>query len=195
LHKYSKKLEIVSAVGDTVGTTVLKILNSKFDKEKSLNKPLIVIGIVLFVVVSISILVGLESEVFIDVDICKEEPICYSASVTKIIDGDTIDVRHLSTGESLRIRLSLIDTQERGDELFEAAKDFTANLCPVNSRIIFDQDDGQTELTYGRVIGLVFCSGNLLNEELLETNLAVIDSRFCDESEYRNDEWAQRYGC
>jgi len=29
----------------------------------------------------------------------------------------------------------------------------------------------------------------------LETNLAVIDSRFCDESEYRNDEWAQRYGC
>ncbi len=160
-----------------------------------MNNSLIVIGIVLFVVVFLSILVGLESEVFYDVDICKEEPVCYSAKVTKIIDGDTIDVRHLSTGEAFRIRLSLIDTQERGDELFEAAKDFTANLCPVNSRIIFDQDDGQTQFTYGRVIGLVFCSGNLLNEELLETHLAVIDSRFCDESEYGNDEWAQRYGC
>jgi len=150
---------------------------------------------VLFVVLSLSILVGSETEFFDDLDICKEEPVCYSARVTKIIDGDTIDVRHLSTGEAVRIRLSLVDTQEIGEELYEAAKDFTANLCPVNSRIIFDQDDGQTELTYGRIIGLVFCSGNLLNEELLETNLAVIDSRFCDQSEYGNDEWARNYGC
>ncbi len=158
-------------------------------------KSIILIGIILIVVVSIVIQFGLESEVFEDLDICKEEPVCYSARVTEIIDGDTIDVRHLSTGEAIRIRLSLTDTQEIGEELYEAAKDFTANLCPINSRIIFDQDDGQTELTYGRIIGLVFCSGNLLNEELLETNLAVIDSRFCDKSEYGNDEWAKNYGC
>jgi len=152
------------------------------------------IGIII-VLVSIVILFGLESEVFVDLDICKDEPFCYSARVTKIIDGDTIDVKHLSTGEPIRIRLALTNTQERGEELYEAAKDFTANLCPINSRIIFDQDDGQTGGSYDRVIGLVFCGGLLLNEELLETNLAVIDSRFCDESEYRNDEWAQKYGC
>jgi len=150
---------------------------------------------VLFVVVSLSVLYGTETEVFDDLDICKEEPVCYSARVTNIVDGDTIDVRHLSTGEALRIRLSLTDTQEKGDELYQAAKDFTTALCPVNSRVIFDQDDDQTQLTYGRIIGLVYCGGLLLNEELLETNLAVIDSTFCDESEYRNDEWAQNYGC
>jgi len=149
----------------------------------------------IIVLVSIVIQFGLESEVFDDLDICKDEPFCYSARVTKIIDGDTIDVKHLSTGEPIRIRLSLTNTQERGEELYEAGKDFTTNLCPVNSRIIFDQDDGQTGGSYGRVIGLVFCGGLLLNEELLETNLAVIDFRFCDESEYRNDEWAQKYGC
>ncbi len=149
----------------------------------------------IIVLVSIVIQLGLESEFFDDLDICKDEPFCYSARVTKIIDGDTIDVKHLSTGEPIRIRLSLTNTQERGEELYEAGKDFTTNLCPVNSRIIFDQDDGQTGGSYGRVIGLVFCGGLLLNEELLETNLAVIDFRFCDESEYRNDEWAQKYEC
>ncbi len=158
-------------------------------------KFIIVIGIVLIVVVSIVIQFGLESEVFDDLDICKNEPVCYSARVTKIIDGDTIDVKHLSTGEPIRIRLSLTNTQERGEELYEAGKDFTANLCPKNSRIIFDQDDGQTGGSYGRVIGLVFCGGSLLNEELLETYLAVIDSRFCNESEYEQEDWAKKYGC
>ena len=152
------------------------------------------IGIII-VLVSIVIQFGLESKVFEDLDICKDEPFCYSARVTKIIDGDTMDVKHLSTGEPIRIRLSLTNTQERGEELYEAGKDFTANLCPVNSRIIFDQDDGQTGGSFGRVIGLICCDGLLLNEELLEANLAVIDSRFCGESEYRNDEWAQKYGC
>jgi len=158
-------------------------------------KTIIIIGITLIVVISIVIQFGLESEVFVDLDICKGEPDCFSARVTKIIDGDTIDVKHLSTGESIRIRLSLINTQERGEELYDAGKDFTANLCPINSRIIFDQDDGQTGGSYGRVIGLVFCSGSLLNEELLKLDLAVIDSSFCDVSEYKNDEWVQKFGC
>jgi len=158
-------------------------------------KSIIIIGIVLIVLVSIVILFGLESKVFDDLDICKEEPVCFSARVTKIIDGDTIDVKHLTTGESIRIRLSLTNTQERGEQLYDAGTDFTANLCPVNSRIIFDQDDGQTGGSYGRVIGLVFCGGSLLNEELLETHLAVIDSRFCDESEYGQEDWAVKYGC
>jgi len=30
---------------------------------------------------------------------------------------------------------------------------------------------------------------------LLETHLAVIDSRFCDESEYGQEDWAVKYGC
>jgi len=160
-----------------------------------MNKLIIIIGIILIVIVSVAIQFGLESEVFDDLDICKDEPVCFSAKVTKIIDGDTIDVKHLTTGEPIRIRLSLIDTQERGEELYEAGKDFTANLCPLNSIIIFDQDDGQPGGSYDRMIGLVFCGGKLLNEELLETHLAVIDSSFCDISEYSNDEWAQRFGC
>ena len=160
-----------------------------------MNKLIIIIGIIMIVIIFVTIQFGLESEVFDDIDICKDEPVCFSAKVTEIIDGDTIHVKHLTTGKSIRIRLSLVDTQERGEELYDAGKDFTANLCPVNSIIIFDQDDGQPRGSYERVIGLVFCGGNLLNEELLETHLAVIDSRFCNISEYNNDEWAQRFGC
>lgn len=35
----------------------------------------------------------------------------------------------------------------------------------------------------------------VLNQVLLEEGLAVIDTRFCSESEFATEEWATRYGC
>ena len=105
---------------------------------------------------------------------CKGAAMCITGDVTKIIDGDTIHVL------GKKIRLALVDTPEINQPGFVEATDFTRRLCPVGSSVLVDQDDGQTGGSFGRVIGLVFCGGLLLNEELLESNLAVIDSRFCD---------------
>jgi len=80
-----------------------------------------IIGIgsgIIIVIIAIVIQSGLESKVFEDVDICKDEPDCYSARVTKIIDGDTIDVEHLSTGESIRIRLIVIRHKKQVQSLY-----------------------------------------------------------------------------
>ncbi len=156
---------------------------------------LLVIGIAIIVTVSlVSYQLQEEPEILQDLDLCKSEPVCYTARVTRIIDGDTIDVAHLTTGEPIRIRLALVDTPEIGEELYDAARDFTGTMCPAGSRIIFDQDDGQLEGSYGRVIGAVYCNGILLNEALLDTSLAIIDTRFCENSEY-GTEWGVKYGC
>ena len=58
-----------------------------------------------------------------------------------------------------------------------------------------DEDDGQTEGSYGRVVAKVFCSGKMLNEELMEAGHAAIYESFCSESEFGREEWATRYGC
>jgi len=159
-------------------------------------KLFMIFGVSLIVITALIVFqMSEEPEMFEDIDVCKIEFVCFSARVTSIIDGDTIGVVHLTTGEPLRIRLALVDTPEIGEELYEAAKDFTASLCPVNSRIIFDQDDGQEQGSFNRDIGIVFCSGVLLNEKLLEASLAVIDTSFCEVSEYSDDLWAKRFGC
>jgi len=158
-------------------------------------KILLAIGATIIIVASVvSYQLQEEPEILQDLDLCKAEPICYTARVTRIIDGDTIDVTHLTTGEAIRIRLALVDTPERGEELYDAATDFTAELCPAGSRIIFDQDDGQLEGSFGRIIGAVYCNGMLLNEALLDTSLGVLDTRFCEASEY-GTEWGVKYGC
>ncbi|MFQ5941902.1 MAG: hypothetical protein ACE5KA_09425, partial [Nitrososphaerales archaeon] len=35
----------------------------------------------------------------------------------------------------------------------------------------------------------------VLNTELLNSGLVVIDTRFCHDSEFSREHWAQQYGC
>jgi len=121
---------------------------------------------------------------------CKGVANCFSGRVMKIIDGDTLDV------ENVRIRLALTNTPERGHALWGDARDFLARSCPVESIAFVDEDDGQIEGSFGRMIGKVYCRGGVnINAELLNQGLAVIDTRFCDDSEFSNESWAQNYGC
>jgi endonuclease YncB( thermonuclease family) len=125
--------------------------------------------------------------------LCKGHAACFTATVTAIVDGDTIDVN--DGVNTVRIRLALTNTPERGQPLYNQAVQFTANLCSVGSIAGIDEDDGQTEGSYDRMIAKVFCGNKILNLELLNAGLAVIDTRFCNESEFRMEDWAQRYGC
>jgi micrococcal nuclease len=121
--------------------------------------------------------------------LCTGSARCFTGKVTRIVDGDTIDVN------DIRIRLALVNTPEQGQPLYRDARQFTASLCPVGSTVLVDEDDGQTEGSFNRMIGKVFCGDRVLNAQLLEAGLGEILQRFCSESEFSSEEWAHKYGC
>ena len=121
--------------------------------------------------------------------LCQGDARCETGTVTKIVDGDTLDM-----GDT-RIRLALINTPERGDEGYSEAKAALAELCPVGGSIIFDEDDGQQEGSYDRAIGKVFCGGSIgsANQQLVKGGYAEVVVDYCDESEFARESWAAIY--
>jgi micrococcal nuclease len=120
---------------------------------------------------------------------CSGNAECITGMVTKVVDGDTLDI------DGIRIRISLTNTPERDYEGFSEATEFTTSLCPIGSTAHVDQDDLQPYDKFGRMLGKVTCSDKVLNSELLYNNFATISSQYCSTSEFSNDSWAQQYGC
>ena len=121
---------------------------------------------------------------------CQGNELCLTEKIVKIIDGDTI---HLEGG--YKIRLSLTNTPERHELGFSEAGQFTANVCPVGTRAMVDQDDEQPYDVYDRILGKVVCGNKVLNSELLYAGHANILSRYCSTSEFSDEKWAQGFGC
>jgi micrococcal nuclease len=111
------------------------------------------------------------------------------AIVNGITDGDTLTIGGAT------VRLALVDTPERGERGYTEATSFTSRMCPVGSEAIIDEDDGQTEGSYGRMIAKVYCIGGMINQKLLDFHHAVILLRHCEESEFGQDLWATKNGC
>jgi endonuclease YncB( thermonuclease family) len=109
-----------------------------------------------------------------------------SGKVNHVVDGDTLDIN------DIRIRLSLVDTPERGDPGFKESTQFVVKLC-LGENAEVDMDDGQRLGSFGREIGVVYCDGENLNEQLMENNLGIIDTQFCAKSEFSNEKWAKPY--
>jgi micrococcal nuclease len=124
--------------------------------------------------------------------------------VIHIVDGDTLDL-DINNGTITRIRFSLVNTPEIGEPGYKEAKDFVAATCPVGSIAIFDADNGQ-KLSFGRVVGVVYCVGSSsgssgsntnysnnilinLNQALLQNKYAEPVTRFCDVSEFSDTIW------
>ena len=120
---------------------------------------------------------------------CTGNAMCIKGKISKIADGDTLDV-----GEK-RIRLSLISAPELDQFGGIEAKEFVEKTCPVGSDVLVDEDDGQIEGSHDRIIGKVFCQGILLNEKILENQHGEISTVFCSQSEFGNEEWATKHGC
>lgn len=120
---------------------------------------------------------------------CVGNAECFTGTVTKIVDGDTLDV------DNRRIRLALVNTPERGDPGYSEATAFTSLLCPVGSTVLVDEDDGQIEGSYDRMVAKVFCAGRILNAELLYAGHAEMYTQFCTVSEFGAESWAREYGC
>jgi micrococcal nuclease len=122
-------------------------------------------------------------------DYCSGTAGCFFGTVTKVIDGDTI----LVDGQS--IRFALASTPELNEFGGIEAKKFVEKICPVGSRALVDEDDGQTQGSYGRIIGVIICNESNLNEAVLEEGHGVLSSGFCSTSEFAGEDWAQKHGC
>jgi endonuclease YncB( thermonuclease family) len=129
---------------------------------------------------------------------CQGQADCFKGKVTGIVDGDTLDINNI------RVRLTLVNTPERGEAGYTEAKEFVKSVCSIGTNVLVDEDDGQKEGSYDRLIGLVYCVGDdnssnnkgaLLNEVLLQRGYAVVFEEFCAKSEFSKASWIQEYGC
>ena len=114
------------------------------------------------------------------------DPYVFTAFVSKIIDGDTIDVTDINLGfgivyrgtdnGNMRIRLYGIDTEESRTRDMEAkrfgisAKEFNKSFCAVGSKVTLKTyEKGK----YGRWLGDIKVGGKWLCKELIKNHYAV----------------------
>ncbi|HEX6294152.1 MAG TPA: thermonuclease family protein, partial [Nitrososphaeraceae archaeon] len=133
--------------------------------------------LLLFIVISVLIIIIVSFYVLYNSNYTKDqqkeqENIEFEGIVNYVVDGDTLDIN------DNRIRLSLVNTPERGQEGYMEAKKLVQNLC-LNKKGEVDIDDGQRRGDrYGREVGIVYCDGVNINKALVENNLAVIYSDY-----------------
>ena len=120
---------------------------------------------------------------------CSGTARCITGKVTKIVDGDTIHV------DGVSVRFALSSAPELKGFGGVDSRDFIDTICPVGSDVIVDEDDSQTEGSYGRIIGVIYCNGLNLNSELLDADLGYLENQFCDSSEFAGESWAIKHGC
>ncbi len=120
---------------------------------------------------------------------CLGDARCIKGQVTQVVDGDTIKV------EGQLIQFALSSAPEMYDEAGAEAKDYLEKVCPVGSRVLVDEDDGQTKGSYGHIVALVKCNGLILNEAILAESHAFLSLEFCPVSEFSGSDWAKENGC
>ena len=120
---------------------------------------------------------------------CSGTAKCITGTVTSIIDGDTIKV------DSQSIRFALASAPELDEKNGPESKNLISDICPVGTIVTVDEDDLQTEGSYGRTIAVIYCNGLNLNSELLDSGLGYLSTGFCNKSEFADDPWVQRHGC
>lgn len=95
--------------------------------------------------------------------------------VVKVIDGDTLDIE---TGE--RIRLSGIDSPERGECYYKESKSALANLT-LNKTIAIQQDITNKD-KYGRLLRYIYLEDFLVNEYLVREGHAKVYDKYKDDT-------------
>ncbi len=120
---------------------------------------------------------------------CSGTARCITGIVTKVTDGDTINV------DNQAVRFALASAPELDEVNGTESRNFIDEICPVGSFATVDEDDEQTEGSYGRILGAIYCNGANLNSELLDSGLGYLSSGFCSSSEFSNSEWAIKHGC
>jgi endonuclease YncB( thermonuclease family) len=120
---------------------------------------------------------------------CDPARDCFQGSITRITDGDTLEVNER------RVRLVLVDAPERNTPAGPAATRYLEALCPAGSQALVYVDSLQPRDDYGRTLGLVWCGGRRVNEEMIRSGRAALYRRFCGESVFGLEPWAIELGC
>ncbi|WP_170182351.1 thermonuclease family protein [Blastococcus colisei] len=98
------------------------------------------------------------------------------ATVTKVVDGDTIDVRY--GGREHRVRLLNIDTPEAVDPnspvecLGPEASDWLKQRLPVGTEVRLERDE-ETRDRYDRELAAVFLGDEFVNAEIARAGMGV----------------------
>jgi len=96
-------------------------------------------------------------------------PTVAAVAVEEIIDGDTVRLRIGGAAES--VRLIGINTPERGECLSAEATERLTEL--LDGRAITLEQDTSDRDRYGRLLRYVYADGELVNEALVESGLAI----------------------
>ena len=117
---------------------------------------------------------------------------CFSSTISRIVDGDTI---HDGSGDS--IRLVLVNSPEMNTDEGIESKKYLESICPVGNTIHVDEDDNQLQGSHGRMIAKVYCNEDTdsLNQKIIENEHGTIYHRFCEISEFGAEDWAIKNGC
>ena len=97
----------------------------------------------------------------------------WETTVDKVHDGDTIEVTR--KGREIDIRFYGIDCPEKDQPYGIKAKRFVQRM--VKNRTVDIVPSGQDR--YGRVIGLIYVDGKILNEALVMNGFAWVYDRYC----------------
>ena len=111
---------------------------------------------------------------------------CYEATLLQIIDGDTV-----KDFDDKLISFSLVSAPKLGEKGGDDAKIFLEAICPIGSKIIVDEDDGNLQGSYDGIMAQVYCNGMSMNAEMIYNNYAVIDVRSCGASEFTFESWVE----
>ena len=107
----------------------------------------------------------------------------YKAIITKVVDGDTVDV-DIDLGfevwlRNQRIRLYGIDTPEsrtsdKVEKVFgNLAKDKILSFCPVGAKIVLQTKADDSRGKYGRILGELIVDDVNVNQYMIDNNYAV----------------------
>ena len=98
--------------------------------------------------------------------------------VTKVVDGDTLDV--LINNQTERIRVSGINTPETGECYYQQAKEKLAELT-LNKKVYIEKDITDRG-KYGRLLRYVYVNNNLVNGILVEEGFAKVYDKYKEDT-------------
>jgi len=111
---------------------------------------------------------------------------CYEAvTVSRIIDGDTIEVMY--QGKVEKVRLLRIDTPERGERGFYEAKEALSDLIGRRAITLEFETPGELQRDrYGRLLCYVFLEGVNINVEMVKRGHSKFWTKY-GEGKYAED--------
>jgi len=102
---------------------------------------------------------------------CKSNSLEGPFKVTKVVDGDTLDLNN-----SQRLRFSGINTPETGECYYQEAKDKLTEL--VLEKDVFLEKDKSNTGKYGRLLRYVYIENILVNAFLVENGYARVFDKY-----------------